>query len=272
MTDSQQHPTIKYMYKGRKSDSTLPNHKAIVSLAPEMVNQDFGFLKVISTQIRKRSGAIYLECECTKCHKTLWVVGSNLTLGKSTQCRGCGSRAQHQRRGHANISSAAVKRLQKRVNAMCQRCTNPNDGSYRNYGARGVQFRFASVAEGIAFILKELPHPTYLHVDIDRINNNGHYEPGNLRLVSRSENLLNKRGNRTVQIRGVDVPRAHAYHVLRTLNPEVKYTQGVVQNLISQGLTYQEIVERWHQPSYKPKGCTILPMPDPDIASRYLTS
>ena len=85
--------------------------------------------------------------------------------------------------------------LQKRASAMCQRCTNPNDRSWHNYGARGIEFRFGSIKECVEYILKELPAATYVGLDIDREDSNGHYEPGNLRLVSRTHNLRNKRRN-----------------------------------------------------------------------------
>lgn len=90
------------------------------------------------------------------------------------------------------VVSPRVRRLQKRVNAWFQRCRNPKDKSWHNYGGRGIECRFASVREGVEYVLRELPHPTYLKLDIDRENNDGHYEPGNLRLVSRKENLANR--------------------------------------------------------------------------------
>ena len=79
-----------------------------------------------------------------------------------------------------------------RVLAWFQRCNNPNDKSYHNYGGRGIECRFSSVKEGVEYVKTHLPHETYYKLDIDRINNDGHYEPGNLRLVTRKENLANR--------------------------------------------------------------------------------
>jgi hypothetical protein len=59
-----------------------------------------------------------------------------------------------------------------------QRCTNPKNGSYRNYGGRGIQFLFTSFEQ---FIKHIGPKPTPQH-SLDRFpNNDGHYEPGNVR-------------------------------------------------------------------------------------------
>jgi hypothetical protein len=66
------------------------------------------------------------------------------------------------------IKSSTDQRLQKRVNAWFQRCRNPNDKSYHNYGGRGIECRFASVREGVDYIKAQLPHPDYLKLDIDR--------------------------------------------------------------------------------------------------------
>jgi hypothetical protein len=178
----------------------------------------------------------------------------------------------HRRRGHIEVSSAAVGRVQKRCNAMRQRCKNPKDRAYQNYGGRGIRFDFETVSAAIAYVLLHLPHPTYTDVDIDRIDNSGHYAPGNLRLVTRSENLLNTRRNAFLLYNNVRIPRKHVYHVVRALYPEVRYADTVIQNLVSKGLSIDEIHQRWYAPSCKPKGCTILPTPDPDIATLYLGS
>lgn len=246
---------------------------AVDSLTQESIGIRFGSLRVADQKI-KRTGKkkeIQIRCLCD-CGIYLWVFRQNLISGKSTQCKGCASRQQHKNRGHAIISSAAVSRVQKRCNAMKQRCENLNDPSFKNYGGRGIKFQFQSVAEAIAYVLKELPHPTYLKLDIDRKNNDGHYSPGNLRLVTRTENHNNKRTNRFLAYKGTKIPRKYVYHVLRTLYPEVRYAETVVQNLVCQGLDMNQIVARWFAPSCKPKGSTILPTPDPAIASLYLVN
>lgn len=76
---------------------------------------------------------------------------------------------------------------------MQHRCTNPSDPSYHNYGGRGIEFRFASIKDCVDYVLAELPCDSYVGLDIDRIDNNGHYERGNLRLATRKENLANRR-------------------------------------------------------------------------------
>ena len=151
---------------------------------------------VLSDAPFTKYGALYVTARCT-CGVEKDVNLRMMEIGRTTQCKGCSSRATHIGRGHLIISSQLVARLQKRAAAMLQRCSNPNDPSYHNYGGRGVEFRFASVKECVDYVLSELPHESYVGLDIDRVNNNGHYEPGNLRLATRKQNLNNRRNTRT---------------------------------------------------------------------------
>jgi hypothetical protein len=70
-----------------------------------------------------------------------------------------------------------------------QRCTNPNAQGFEYYGGRGIKFLFSCFAE---FYLDVGQRPTPEH-SIDRINNDGHYEPGNVRWATRSMQNSNKR-------------------------------------------------------------------------------
>lgn len=69
-----------------------------------------------------------------------------------------------------------------------QRCTNPRDQHWKDYGGRGIQFKFESF---VAFY-KELGKRPKKH-SLDRIDNDGNYEPGNVRWATQKEQISNQR-------------------------------------------------------------------------------
>lgn len=72
------------------------------------------------------------------------------------------------------------------------RCNNPKHWNYKIYGGRGIKCLFESADEFIDYVLNKLKiDPRKLQ--IDRINNNGHYEKGNIRFVTAKVNANNRR-------------------------------------------------------------------------------
>lgn len=71
-----------------------------------------------------------------------------------------------------------------------QRCENPNMPQWERYGGRGIKFLFASFEE---FFAELGPRPSSHH-SLDRFpNNDGHYEVGNVRWATRSQQMTNCR-------------------------------------------------------------------------------
>jgi hypothetical protein len=87
---------------------------------------------------------------------------------------------------------------------MIQSCYNPNAYAYSTIGARGIEvyqpWRISSWAflDWLDANLGPRPHGYVL----DRINNDGHYEPGNLRWATHSQDQNNRQNNKRVTWRG----------------------------------------------------------------------
>lgn len=76
--------------------------------------------------------------------------------------------------------------------AMLQRCNNPKCSGYKNYGGRNIKIKFKNHEEFISYCIDKLQiDPRGL--EIDRINNDGHYKKGNIRFVTHKENNNNRR-------------------------------------------------------------------------------
>lgn len=77
---------------------------------------------------------------------------------------------------------------------MIRRCTDPANDSYEDYGGRGIRVADEWIGEGgfARFFAHIGARPTGRH-SVDRIDNDGHYEPGNVRWALPIEQVRNRR-------------------------------------------------------------------------------
>lgn len=187
----QQHQTTSCGLKGNRSQYDLmnPPPAAHISYDQEMVGQEFGWVKIINSQKRwkKNWKDPMVLTQCKSCEAVQWTNLYNLKSGKSKGCQQC---SQPRR---------IPKWLDRRFTAAKQRCTNPQDAGYPNYGGRGIRFCFDSVLEAGLWMLTNCGLPGR-EMEIDRIEVNGNYEPGNLRWVTHQVNCANQRRYMTSSI------------------------------------------------------------------------
>lgn len=88
-----------------------------------------------------------------------------------------------------------------RWQSMKRRCYTPSERSFTRYGGRGIKVcdRWKNSYENF---LEDMGLPPNKESQIDRINNDGNYEPENCRWASREENAANKSNNRSISCFG----------------------------------------------------------------------
>jgi hypothetical protein len=84
---------------------------------------------------------------------------------------------------------------------MIRRCTNPNDHAYDRYGGRGIKVHKRWRNSFTNFLKDMGKKPTPKHM-LDRINNNGNYEPGNCRWATRCQQFNNRQSNLKITYNG----------------------------------------------------------------------
>lgn len=157
--------------------------------------EKFGLLTYINDAGANRHGKKLWRLRCD-CGQETVAVAAQVKAGKTKSCghlRAAGNNRIHGQRG---------TRLYTIWCNMKARCGNKNHAAYKNYGGRGIQV--CAEWKEFSVFSRDVGEPISSTATLDRINNDGNYEPGNVRWVERLVQARNTRQNIMVVIDGVE--------------------------------------------------------------------
>jgi hypothetical protein len=141
---------------------------------------------VVTARLGSKHGHSSWVCRCD-CGKEVVALSHNLVRGKYGSC-GCLKSLATKTHGYSKRAEYSSYKHAKK------RCTNASDINYPKYGGRGIKFLFQNFEEFIAHI-GPMPR-SYERLTLDRIDNNDHYRPGNVRWATYKQQRKNQRPGR----------------------------------------------------------------------------
>jgi hypothetical protein len=167
-------------------------------IADVRIGDAFGRLTVLSIIAMTRR----FRCRCT-CGIITTPFSVAVLDGKTRSC-GCLRReltaaAGRARVAHGHTANGVISATYNSWSAMQARCSATSGPYFVKYGARGISIcrRWRSFAAFLKDMGERPPDKT-----LDRIDNDGNYEPGNCRWATKSEQARNRRSTRLLEFRG----------------------------------------------------------------------
>jgi hypothetical protein len=162
----------------------------------------YGKLTVLEKTVQKSNREYLWKCLC-ECGNIHFALKGNLERGMVRSC-GCLYKEMVCKRGLKHGQSTNRTLVYRRWQSMKDRCENPNQKYYLNYGGRGIKVCDNWLGKnGFINFFNEMGNPPTSEHTLDRINVNDGYYAENCRWATRMEQSNNMRTNRRYEYNGV---------------------------------------------------------------------
>lgn len=132
----------------------------------------------------------YLMCKC-KCGNIIRYRLDHLENGLKTSC-GCDKKSR----------MPSYRRLYNIWYKIKQRCTNPSYRRYKQYGGKGIKICREWDGDFLIFYEWSIKNGYKDNLTLDRILNNGNYQPSNCRWATQREQQNNRTNNVVIKYKG----------------------------------------------------------------------
>lgn len=202
---------------------------------------NYGRLHVVEYYGKNKRKSALWRCIC-KCGKESIVEGTLLRSGHTKSC-GC-LQSEITSKNNVKYKTTHGKRntrLYKIWTGMKDRCLNVNSNNFKNYGARNINICKEWKDDYIQFHNWSISNGYKEGLTIDRIDNDGDYEPNNCRWVSAEKQSRNKRD--TIKIR-----YNNKEYCLAELSRVVEIPESTLRYRYHKGYRGEKLIQKrkWH--------------------------
>jgi hypothetical protein len=213
-----------------------------------LAGQRFGKLVVIGWGKREANGGYLQECLCD-CGRVCSVKTKRLKEGKRMDCPQCSANRRDVGNGRVRRKTGEPKGYNLRSvgpsirghelypvwSAIQQRCYNPKNPQYKDYGGRGITMSKEWRNSFVQFLQDMGPRPE--KHEINRIDNNKGYCASNCEWTTRAKNMLNRRGSRWITWQGQTKTLTEWSH-------ELGLNYARTNQWLRKGLNLQECIDK----------------------------
>lgn len=169
------------------------------------VGYKIGNIEVIKVEYIKEKRTYICYCKCLLCGKVVKHSRRNMQKLKGIGCRECINKEKK----NGAVKHTRLYRVWEQMKHRC-RCSETDYNHWKNYGGRGIDIckewetyaPFKKWAEENGWTEDDLYSTNRNKMTIDRIDNNGNYEPSNCRIISHREQQWNKRNTIKIEYNG----------------------------------------------------------------------